>query len=97
MSDQPAASPAEVYEAYLVPGIHARWTPVFLDHVKPQPGARILDVACGTGIVARNVAPLVGEEGAIVALDKSSDMLAVARGLPRPAGATIEWQEGDAI
>lgn len=96
MSQQQSASPAEVYEEYLVPGIHARWTPLFLDHAKPQPGERVMDVACGTGIVARNVAPLVGVEGAVVGLDISPEMLAVAQGLPAPAGAAIEWQEGDA-
>ena len=56
-----------------------------------------MDVACGTGSVARHVAPLVGAEGKVVALDISPEMLAVARGLPAPAGATIEWREGNAI
>lgn len=96
MSQQQAASPAEVYEEFLVPGIHARWAPVLLEYAGPQPGERVLDVACGTGIVARKVAPLVGEDEAVVALDVSPDMLAVARDLPEPAGAAVEWQEGDA-
>ncbi len=97
MNQQPRPNPAELYEEYLVPGIHARWTPVFLDYAKPRAGGDVLDVACGTGIVARNVAPRVGEQGRVVALDISPDMLAVARALPEPAGAAIEWQEGNAV
>ncbi len=53
-------------------------------------------MACGTGIVARYATPLLGAEGSVVALDVSPDMLAVARALPEPAGAAVEWQEGDA-
>ena len=96
MSEQPSTNPAEVYEEFLVPGIHARWTPVFLDYAKPQAGERVLDVACGTGIVARRVAPLVGTDGAVVGVDVNPDMLTVARSLPEPAGAPIDWREGNA-
>jgi ubiquinone/menaquinone biosynthesis C-methylase UbiE len=77
-------SPAELYEEYLVPGVHDRWTPLLLEHAKPQPGEHVLDLACGTGIVARRIAPLVGSEGLIVGVDISPDMLAVARTLPPP-------------
>jgi ubiquinone/menaquinone biosynthesis C-methylase UbiE len=62
-----------------------------------QPGERALDVACGTGSVARHVAPLVGAAGQVVGLDISPAMLAVARALPASAGAPIAWQEGNAI
>jgi len=57
----------------------------------------VLDVACGTGIVARQAAPLVGADGQVVALDMNPAMLAVARALPAPSGATIHWREGDAM
>jgi ubiquinone/menaquinone biosynthesis C-methylase UbiE len=40
---------------------------------------------------------MVGAEGKVVVLDISPEMLAVARGLPAPAGATIKWREGNAI
>jgi ubiquinone/menaquinone biosynthesis C-methylase UbiE len=70
---------------------------VLLEYAAPQPGECALDVACGTGSVARRVAPLVGAEGKVVALDINSEMLAVGRALPAPAGATIEWREGNAI
>lgn len=96
MNQQRQPSPAEIYESYLVPGIHARWTPVFLEYAQPRPGEHVLDVACGTGIVARHVAPRVGEEGRVVALDINPDMLEVGRNLPPPRGTVIEWCEADA-
>ena len=40
---------------------------------------------------------MVGAHGKVVAFDISPAMLAVARTLPAPAGATIAWLEGDAI
>lgn len=70
---------------------------MLLEYAAPQPGERALDLACGTGSVARHVAPLVGAEGKVVALDINPEMLAVGRALPAPEGATIEWQEGNAI
>lgn len=96
MSQQQRINPAEMYEAYFVPGIFARWTPLLLAYAAPRPGERVLDLACGTGIVARHVAPLVGEEGRVVGLDINPDMLEVARALPQPPGAAIQWQQGDA-
>jgi ubiquinone/menaquinone biosynthesis C-methylase UbiE len=97
MSQQHSPNPAEVYEQYFVANIFAPWTPVLLNHAAPRRGERVLDVACGTGIVARQVAPLVGEQGTVVALDLSPAMLAVARTLPAPSGAAIEWREGNAL
>jgi ubiquinone/menaquinone biosynthesis C-methylase UbiE len=52
----------------------------------------VLDVACGTGIVARGAADLVGRAGTVVGLDLNEGMLAVARRL-RP---DLEWRHGDA-
>lgn len=90
-------NPAEAYERYLVPALFVPWTKVLLEHAAPQPGERVLDVACGTGVVARHVAPQVGLSGAVVALDISPAMLAVARSIPPTEGATIVWQEGSAL
>jgi ubiquinone/menaquinone biosynthesis C-methylase UbiE len=97
MSHQQSLKPAETYEQYFGPTIADPWTRVLLEYAAPQPGERALDVACGTGSVARHVASLVGAAGKVVALDISPAMLAVARALPAPAGATIAWQEGNAI
>lgn len=90
-------NPAELYERYLSSTISDPWTRVLLEYAAPQPGEHALDLACGTGSVARHVAPLVGAGGKVVAFDISPDMLAVARTLSAPMGATIEWREGNAV
>ncbi len=96
MSQQPNLSPAEVYERYLSRAIADPWTRVLLELASPQPGERVLDLACGTGSVARQVAPMVGVGGQVLALDINAEMLEVGRAQPAPAGASILWQEGNA-
>jgi ubiquinone/menaquinone biosynthesis C-methylase UbiE len=93
---QVAGNAAEVYERYLVPAVFQPWAPRLLALVAPQPGERVLDVACGTGVVARLAAAQVGTTGTVRGLDVNPGMLAVARSLPSPEGATIEWHEGNA-
>jgi ubiquinone/menaquinone biosynthesis C-methylase UbiE len=69
---------------------------LFLKHVSPTKGDRVLDVACGTGIVTRLVAPVVGPVGQVMGIDISADMLAVARKNARALGATVQWRLGNA-
>ena len=87
-------NPAEVYERYLVPVLFLPWAEELLRRAAPKQGERVLDVACGTGAVARQAAPLVGTTGLVVGLDVSPAMLAVARSLPEPDGARIAWRHG---
>jgi len=89
-------SPAEVYEDFLVRWQFRPWAAALLAEAALRPGERVLDLAAGTGIVARETAPFVGPSGRVVALDVNPAMLAVGRGLPAPAGPAIEWLEGDA-
>ena len=90
-------SASEAYERYLVPPLFAPWAERLLDAADPREGDRLLDVACGTGIVARRAASRVDERGAVVGLDTNEGMLAVAAETTdderRP---TIEWRRGDA-
>jgi ubiquinone/menaquinone biosynthesis C-methylase UbiE len=97
VSEQHSPNPAEVYEQYFGPALFGPWARVLLEYAAPQPGERVLDVACGTGIVTRHVAPMVGAAGKVVGLDISPVMLAVAHALPAPGGAAVEWQEGNAL
>jgi len=97
MSQPQPSSAAETYERYFVPAMFVPWATILLRHASLRPGERVLDVACGTGIVARLAAPLVGSNGHVVALDLNQAMLAVARAQPAPSGATITWQEGNAM
>jgi ubiquinone/menaquinone biosynthesis C-methylase UbiE len=90
------ATPPEVYERVLVPAVLKPLTGEVVELAAPREGERVLDLACGTGIVARTVAPLVGTSGSVVGVDVLPPMLGVARSIPPPDGAAIEWREGDA-
>ena len=88
------ATPAEIYEREMVPAIFARWAPEMIELAEVRAGHRVLDVACGTGVVTRLVAARVGPSGRAVGLDLNPVMLAAAR-----AGASkldIEWVEASA-
>jgi ubiquinone/menaquinone biosynthesis C-methylase UbiE len=89
---QLTAAVAEVYEAQFVPAFFAQWAPRLLDAVGVAPGQRVLDVACGTGIVARTAADRVGPSGSVVGVDLSEAMLGVAARI-RP---DVRWTHGDA-
>ena len=93
----PFGSLAEVYERVAVPAMFIPEALGLLEIVALQPGERVLDVACGTGIVARLAAPRLGITGHIVGLDLNEVMLAVARAQPIPTGAPIEWRQGNAM
>jgi SAM-dependent methyltransferase len=86
-------TPAEAYEQFYGPAIFQPLAEVVVGHADPQPGERVLDLACGTGIVARRVAPMVGADGQVVAVDVNPAMIDVARRLS-PA---ITWHHGDAV
>ena len=81
---------AELYEARFVPAIFAEWAPLLADLAGVRRGQAVLDVACGTGIVARTVADRLAGDGRVVGLDLNDAMLAVARGV-RP---DLEWRQG---
>ena len=66
---QVAGSAPEVYERELVPAVFGPWTQVVVYFADLRSGDRVLDVACGTGVVARIAAEKVGERGAVVAAD----------------------------
>jgi SAM-dependent methyltransferase len=89
---QVAGSAPENYERYLVPSIFGPWARELVDLADPRPGERILDVACGTGIVARLAAERI-KSGQVVGLDINPGMITVARSI----GPNIEWHEGNAL
>src|SRR5262245_53875988 len=89
---QAARPPAEVYEAEFVPALFKPFSPVVADAAQVAAGQRVLDVACGTRVLARTVAARVGAAGAVLGLDANPEMLAVARRLD----TTIEWLLGRA-
>ena len=88
-------SAAELYQRYLVPAITTKWAEDLVGRARPRAGEAVLDVACGTGVVARLAAKAVGN-GQVTGLDLNAGMLAVARGVPSE-GAPITWIEGSAL
>jgi ubiquinone/menaquinone biosynthesis C-methylase UbiE len=93
---QVGGTAAELYQRYLVPSIASLWAVDLINRAAPRLGERVLDVACGTGVVARVAAERMGS-GRIVGLDINPRMLAVARSLPADETRVIEWQEGSAL
>lgn len=89
---QVAASAAEVYEQFFVPALFGEWPPRVLDAAEVASGQRVLDVACGTGVLARAAADRVGPTGSVVGLDVNEQMLAVAA----VAAPAVEWRNGAA-
>ena len=73
------ADSGELYEALLVPPLFAPWAPILLHAGHVAPGDRVIDVACGTGVVARTALELVGDSGSVTGVDLSESMLRVAR------------------
>jgi ubiquinone/menaquinone biosynthesis C-methylase UbiE len=94
---QLAGSGAEAYERYLVPALFAASAERLVDLAAVRAGDRVLDVACGTGIVARTAAPRAGATGKVVGVDLNGDMLAVARTAAAAVRPPIEWHAGNAV
>ena len=84
-------SAPENYQRYFVPVIPGPFAEDLLAEAALHPGERVLDVACGTGVVARLAAERVGPSGTVAALDLNPAMLSVARSVPA-TGAAIRGE-----
>ena len=83
---------ATAYEELFVKGLLHEWTPRVMVVGKVLSGHRVLDVACGTGVLAREAALRVGPIGSVVGLDTNPGMLAVAERLTPQLSGGREWQ-----
>ena len=88
---------ADRYERWVVPFVTGPWVPGLLDLAELRAGDRVLDVACGTGVVSRLAARRVAPGGVVTGVDLNEGMLALARRLPLPPGITIQWRQGSAL
>ena len=82
----------EMYEDILVAPLFQPWVEPLLEDVQLRPGNRVLDIACGTGIVARLAKERLGSTGAVVGVDSNPQMLSVARRMT----PTVDWRQGEA-
>jgi SAM-dependent methyltransferase len=83
---------AEIYDEQFVPALFQQWGPVIAGEARIGLGDRVLDVACGTGVLACACLDRVGTTGRVTGLDPNLDMLAVAR----RKSTSIDWWEGRA-
>jgi len=83
---------ASGYESLLVPALFEQWTERVLDAAQIRPSDRVLDVACGTGVLARKAVGWVGSSGSVAGIDPDPGMLAVAESL----APNVEWRRGTA-
>ncbi len=77
MASPPVLNPAKAYERFQAQ-INFVLTKDLIQRADPKNGDRVLDLACGTGMVARSVAEMVGPQGEIMGLDISPSKLEVA-------------------
>ena len=87
---------ADRYQSVLVPVIFEPWADELLRRASPASGEYVLDLACGTGVVARRISSAVPKLPGLVGVDHSAEMLSVARDLAEEYDLQAEWIEADA-
>jgi SAM-dependent methyltransferase len=85
-----AIAAASAYEELHVPALFEQWAVLVVNAARVRDGDRVLDVACGTGILAREAASRVGSHGSVAGVDPNPGMLVVAERLE----PSVRWQEG---
>src|SRR5262245_61383302 len=89
---------AELYERYPARYILGPWAPLLVDAACLAAGERVLDVACGTGVVARAASKRIGPTGRVVGVDLNSGMISVARRFPQQVmHQSNGWSEARSI
>lgn len=84
----------EFFETILVPAIFKPYADALIERARPiGPSDRVLDLGCGTGIVARVLRDRLGGGVRIAGVDVSAPMIAKARSL----APEIEWHEANAM
>jgi ubiquinone/menaquinone biosynthesis C-methylase UbiE len=79
---------------------HSDFTSRFITHLDIQPGQKVLDLACGTGLLSFLEADAVGPSGRVVGVDVTPSMLAIAAFKKSRTGDTysnVSFVEGDIL
>ena len=92
LTGQVTGSAADVYDEFFVPALFRQWAPVVADAAGVNPGDHVLDVACGTGVLTREIAGRVGPDGRAVGLDCNDVMLSTAQS----KSPDLEWMSASA-
>ena len=92
-----STSGPDAYERFIVPTWMGEWARDLVRFANIGPNQRVLDIACGTGVVAREVRRMLGPEGKVIGVDRDDSMLrTAARFAEREGLDTISWRSGDA-
>jgi len=97
MADLDAAfvgSVPENYDRYLANVFFNPFAEDLVARLPVSDGTRVLEVACGTGLLSRRLAERLAGRGTLVATDLNEAMIAYGR-MQMPAGAPVEWQQAD--
>lgn len=87
-ASEEALAGARAYEALHVPALFQEWVEPVLDAAHLQPGEAVLDVACGTDVLARGARRRVGSSGSVIGVDPDAGMLGVARQID----SSVDWR-----
>ena len=90
-----SGSAAQLYQSFFVPAIATPVSGELLRTADLQSGERVIDVACGTGVITRAAAEQVGSTGTVTGVDVAPDMIDVAKATAA-GGAPIAWHVADA-
>lgn len=85
---------AAAYDERLVPWLFLPWVDRLMSIAKPAPSAQVVDLACGTGLIARSALDHLDNDGRVRAVDADASMLAFAAG--RTTDPRVSWHDADA-
>ncbi len=91
-----AGSIPELYDRYLVPLIFQDCARDIAARAAKADPRDVLEIAAGTGVVTRALAPVLGKETRLVVTDLNQPMLDRAKS-QQPADARCEWKQADAL
>ncbi len=92
---QLSGNAAGIYQEQKVPAIFRPLALASLDVLSIRDDDKVLDVACGTGVVGREVMKRLGSDGSVSGIDLNDGMIDVARELTQSDASRFEWQMAD--
>ena len=87
----------DLMNSVMTAGMHHRWRERAADLARVGPGDSALDVCCGTGDLALELAGRVKPRGRVVGLDFSVPMLELAQAKSRNGATPVAWMQGNAL
>ena len=85
---------AKSYDKILVPSLFKPWAINLIENNEPWLGNKVLDLACGTGVVTKELVRNVSPNGKIFALDLNAQMLDIAKSKCKEWESHIDFIEG---